>query len=189
MINEGVYARAYARALFLTAVDRREVERVTEDLGALEQQWNGSPELRRFCSSHLPGCPADRAQIIERVWGGSLTQTVKHLLGALAQRDQLRLVPQVIARYQERRDRAQSRSKVAISFACEPRPEEVERIRQLVADSYGPAMTLSVRVVPELIAGVRFVVNDKRVDASLAGRLARLRHGLMKPMQPEAAAS
>jgi len=188
MIGEGVYARAYARALLRAATAGGEVDRVTQDVAALELQWNGSPELRRFCRSHLPGSSLDHVRLVDQLWGDTFTRTLKFFLGVLAQWDHLRLVPLVAQQYQALADRAQGCSKVQASFACEPGQDEVDRVRQLVADAYGPVMKLNVRVDASLIAGVRLLINDRRVDASLAGRLARLRYGLSKPMQPGMAA-
>ena len=189
MINDGVYARAYSRALYGAAEARHEEAGVTQDVLALERQWYGSPELRQFCRSHLPGSPRDRARSVEKLWGETFTPTMMFFLAMLAQRDHLGLVPLIAQQYQKQDDRAQGRSDVRMSFACEPDEEQIGKIRRLVADALGPVMKVSVRVEPALIAGVRFSVNDKRVDASLAGRLARLRVGLSKPMQPGVAAS
>jgi len=189
MNGEDVYARAYARALYGTVAARHEEASVMLDVQALERQWNGSPELRRFCKSHLPGSPLNRARIVEQIWGESFGRTLMRFLALLAQRDHLSLMPLIILYYQKMDDRAQGRSDVRMSFACEPDDAQVGRIRQLVADACGPVMKTSVQVDPSLIAGVRFFVNDKRVDASLAGRLARLRYGLSRPMQAAVAAS
>ena len=189
MIGEGVYARAYARALFGSAVQRGELESVTQDVLALEKQWQGSQELRSFCQSHLPGDPCNHARIVDQLWGTTFTQTVKHLLKLLAKWDHLRLIPLITLHFQAFADRAQNCSNVHAFFACEPQQEEIDRVHQMVADAHGPVMKLTVAVDPDLIAGVRLFINDKRVDASLAGRITRMRYGLSKPMQLEAAAS
>lgn len=189
MNDDGVYARAYARALYGAATARHEEASVTLDILALELQWNGSPELRSFCRSHLRGSPSDHAQTVADLWGETFTPTIISFLAMLAQHDQLSLIPHVLQQYQKLDDRAKKRSDVRMSFACEPEEEQINRIRQLVTDACGPVMKVSVRVDPALIAGVRFTFNDQRVDASLAGRITRLRYGLSKPMQPEKAAS
>lgn len=189
MIGEGVYARAYARALFGSAVQRGELESVTQDVLALEKQWQGSQELRSFSQLHLPGDPEHHAGRVEQLWGTSFTRIVIHLLKFLAEWDQLRLIPLITRHFQALTDRAQNCSNVHAWFACEPKQEEIAHVRQLVADAHGPVMKLTVAVDAELIAGVRIFINDKRVDASLAGRMTRMRYGLSKPMHLEEAAS
>ncbi len=189
MIAEGVYARAYARALLGSAGLRHELDGVTQDMLALELQWKGSPELRHFCMRHLPGSPRQQAQLVDQVWGQTFTPTVILFLELLAQWGHLRLIPLITGQFQALADRAQGRHNVVATFACEPRPEEVERVRQRVAEVYGPIIRLMVKVDPALLAGVCIRINDKQVDASLAGRIARLKNGLKKPMQLDAVAS
>jgi F-type H+-transporting ATPase subunit delta len=189
VIAESVYARAFARALLGAAQARRDVERVAEDMAAIEGQWAGSAELRRVCSGRLRSLTGKASGLIGEIWGDTLSETSRAFLERLLDLGQLRLLPQVAARFRELADRAAGRRHVEAAFACEPRPAELERVRQLVADAYGPPFELSVRVEPELLAGLRLRIDDRLVDASLAGRLSRLKHALLKPMRPEAAAT
>jgi len=183
-----VYARAFAKALHGAAAARREEEAVAQDVAALGRQWDGSPELRRFCSCRQRGGPDECAEQVRRLWAGSVTPLVGTFLEMLARRHQLALLPLIVGHYRKIDDRARGCSDVRIRFGCEPEPEQVDRIRRLVADANGPVMRVDVAVDPSLIAGVRFFVNDRRVDATLAGRLARLRVGLLRPAQAGAAA-
>ncbi|MEI7899276.1 MAG: F0F1 ATP synthase subunit delta, partial [bacterium] len=107
----------------------------------------------------------------------------------LTQWGHLRLVPLITAQFQALADRAQGCHNVLATFACEPQPAEVERVRERIAEAYGPVIKLTVKVDPALLAGVCIRINDKQVDASLAGRIARLKNELKKPVQPDAVAS
>ena len=170
MIGEGVYARAYARALFGSAETRNEMDSVTQDVLALVQQWYGSPELRLFCTSHLPGSPRQKAQLVEQVWGHSFSPTVILFLELLVQWGHLRLIPQIAEQFQTLSDRACGCHNVVATFACEPQPAEIERVRQLVAEEYGPVIKLTVIVKPELLAGVCARAAGFSGDAPRAGR-------------------
>ena len=189
MIAEGVYARAYARALLGSAEARHELEGVTQDIIALERQWFGSPELRQFCTRRLPGSPRHQAELVDQVWGHTFTPTLILFLELLVQWGHLRLIPLITEQFQALADRAQGCHNVVATFACEPQPADVERVRKLVAEAYGPVLKLTVAVKPALLAGVCIRINDRQVDASLSGRIDRLRNGLKKPMQLDAVAS
>jgi F-type H+-transporting ATPase subunit delta len=189
VIGEGIYARAYARALLGAAQALRDVEEVTRDMLALEQQWLGSIELRRFCRSRQQGVLGQRSSLIQQVWGDTLTPTTRRFLELLAEWGHLRLLPLIATRFQELADRAAGRHDAEAAFACEPQESDLAHVRQLIAAAYGPVFKLAVRVDPALLAGVQLRIDDRLVDASLAGRLARLKHGLMKPMPLEAAAN
>jgi F0F1-type ATP synthase delta subunit len=55
-------------------------------------------------------------------------------------------------------------------------------VHDLIRTQYGSEYRIVPIVDPDLIAGFRITINDIRVDASLAGRLKRLRQALQKPM-------
>ena len=189
MNGEGVFVRAYARALLGAAQAHQDLENVTQDILALENQWAGSPELRRFCGSRLQGVPSQRSRLISQIWGSTFSRTVLAFLETLAERDHLRYIPLIIVRFRELADRAQGCHNAVATFACEPQEKEVERVRRMITDTYGPVFKLAVRVEPALLAGVRLRIDDRLVDASLAGRIARFKNDLMKPMRLPAAAN
>jgi len=179
--HDPVVARAYARALFRSAVERDELAAVVEDIAALEAQWSGSLELRRFCKGHHAGNAKRHEQCVDDVWGATFTQSLRILLKTLAHREQLGLIPLVIVQFTERLDREQRRTHVEVEFAVDPTDAMVDQIRQLVRGARGAEMRMQVRTTPELIAGFRITLDDQRIDASMAGRLQRLRLGFRKP--------
>lgn len=189
MTSESVYARAYARALLSAAQAAQALEEVSSDMLALGEQWDGSRELRLFCRRQRQDAATQRAARIDALWGGTLAPATLHFLRLLSEWGHLRLLRQVVARFAELADRAAGRHHAVAVFACEPAANELARVRQLIAAAYGPLFNLDVRVDGGLLAGVRLRVDDRLVDASLAGRLARLKNGLLKPAPLDAAAN
>ena len=176
------YARAFARALHGAAAARCEESRVTEDVRALDKLWLASPEWRRFCRSRLPGGARVRVEQVRQLVANALSDTIMRFLEAVAQHDQLALLPDICAQYQRLAARARGCSQVQMLFAREPTEDQVARVRNWVAATRGPEMEVTVLTDPELIAGMRLFVDDTRIDASLAGRLKRLRVSLRKPV-------
>ena len=176
------YARAFARALHGAAAARREETRVTEDVIALERLWQASPEWRRFCRSRPPGGIRIRIEQVRQLVANALSGTVMRFLEAVAQHDQLALLPDICSQYRRLEARARGCSRVRMLFAREPMADQIARVRDWVAATRGPEMEVTVLTQPELIAGMRLFVDDTRVDASLAGRLTRLRVGLRNPV-------
>ena len=176
------YARAFARALQGAAAARREETLVTANVVALEQLWDVSPEWRRFCRTRLPGGARARIKQMRQLFTDTLPEIVMRFIEAVAQHDQLALLPDICAQYQRLAARARRCSQVQMLFAREPTEDQVARVRNWVAATRGPEMEVTVLTDPELIAGMRLFVDDTRIDASLAGRLKRLRVSLRKPV-------
>ncbi len=176
------YARAFARALQGAAAARREETLVTANVVALEQLWDVSPEWRQFCRTRLPGGARARIKQMRQLFTDTLPEIVMRFIEAVAQHDQLALLPDICAQYQRLAARARRCSQVQMLFAREPTEDQVARVRNWVAATRGPEMEVTVLTDPELIAGMRLFVDDTRIDASLAGRLKRLRVSLRKPV-------
>jgi F0F1-type ATP synthase delta subunit len=70
---------------------------------------------------------------------------------------------------------------VEAAFAVAPTAETLALAHKLVAKAYGPGVELAPTIDPALIAGFRLVLDGRRVDASMAGRLQRMRMGLRNP--------
>jgi F0F1-type ATP synthase delta subunit len=62
-----------------------------------------------------------------------------------------------------------------------PTEAMVEQVRAEILRARGGTLQMQVTVAPELIAGFVITLGDQRIDASMAGRLSRLRMGLRKP--------
>jgi len=176
------YAQAFARALQGAAAARREETLVTANVVALEQLWDVSPEWRQFCRTRLPGGARARIKQMRQLFTDTLPEIVMRFIEAVAQHDQLALLPDICAQYQRLAARARRCSQVQMLFAREPTEDQVARVRNWVAATRGPEMEVTVLTDPELIAGMRLFVDDTRIDASLAGRLKRLRVSLRKPV-------
>jgi F-type H+-transporting ATPase subunit delta len=179
--NDAIYARAYARALYLSAVERQELDDVVADMKALEAQWQGSIELRRFCKGHHPGNTRSHELLVDGLWGKSFTAPVLVMLRTLSHREQLDIIPLAIVQFMIRYDREQHCSHVDLAFALPPTEETLAQLRERVAEARGPLMRMHVKLDADLIAGFVITLDDHRIDASMAGRLKRLRMGLKNP--------
>jgi F0F1-type ATP synthase delta subunit len=180
-MTDAVLAHAYARGLLKTAQALGQEARVSADIRALDDQWRNSPELRTFCTGHLRGNSIHHVKMVRDLWGTSFATPLMVLLEGLAKRETLRLIPQVIEVYNESLDRAHKCLHVEARFAVKPDEAMIMGVHDLIRTQYSPEYRIVAKVDPELIAGFQITINDIRVDASLGGRLKRLRQALQKP--------
>ena len=181
-MTDAVLAHAYARGLLKSAQAQGQEKRVSEDIRALDAQWKNSPELRTFCTGHLRGNSIHHVQMARDLWGTSFSVPVMVLLEGLAKRETLRLIPEIVEVFNESLDRAHKCLHVEARFAVKPDEAMIMGVHDLIRSQYGREYRIVALVDPELIAGFQITINDIRVDASLVGRLKRLRQALNKPM-------
>ena len=100
---------------------------------------------------------------------------------ALAHRGQLELIPSILEDFHTLYDRGRRNVHVELTFASPPAEAVVQEMREKILKARGGTLQMQVTVNPELIAGFVMTLNDQRIDASMSGRLNRLRLGLRKP--------
>ena len=166
--NDAICARAYSRALYRSAVERQELADVVADMKALEAQWEGSIELRRFCKAHHPGNSRTHELLVDGLWGKSFTAPVLVLLRTLSHRDQLDIIPLVIVQFLIRDDQEQHCTHVDLAFAMQPTEEALAQIRARVSEARGPLMRMQVKIDANLIAGFMITLDDHRIEIGRA---------------------
>lgn len=175
-------AHAYARAGFHACTTAKEREALLADLAAVTDgaRRPKPPSASSVEKMETLGGPARRARLARERWGGRVSAITLRLLEALASRDDLHLLRAVHAHCTTLLRRTEGRLRVTAAFAAEPDPDTVTRLRQRLIPA-GTPFDLNVCVQPSLLGGFTVRIDDRLVDASLAGRLARLRTALAQP--------
>lgn len=179
-------ARRYAEAVFDLA--RRDG---TEDAwrAALEAgaQALGSDEALRIVEN--PAIPlqerlrAMRAALASDGVRGSIDRTVAtkvdNLVGLLVERRRVTQLAAIAREYGRLLDRQRGIVAAVVTSAAELTADEAAAIQARVEAMTGTAVSLRTEVDADLIGGLTVQVGDRLLDASIRGRLERLRSQLL----------
>lgn len=170
----------YARALLDVAVEESIAERAEQDLARFAELFSTHPELQRALTH--PAVPSASKRALAQELTGRLGASgpVAKLLGMLADRDRLALVPDLLATYRERLLEHQRVVQAEVTTA-EPLPPEREgQLRDRLARATGRRVILTTRVDPSIIGGIVTRIGSVVYDGSIAAQLARMRERLEK---------
>ncbi|HXH07180.1 MAG TPA: ATP synthase F1 subunit delta [Vicinamibacterales bacterium] len=178
-------ARRYARALFETVPADADLERVEGELAAFVDLLGRHEALARALLH--PTVPAARkraavAALLDR--DGSISPAVGRLLLLLAERDRLRLLPQILEAYRERllAHRRIVRAEVVTAMAL---PEDRRQALEAgLAAATGLRVAMDVRVDPSIVGGVVARIGSTIYDGSVVRQLERLRERLAARGEP-----
>jgi F-type H+-transporting ATPase subunit delta len=177
MARGGSAARRYAEAAFEVAGRDGTHERWRDEL-ALAAQVLGTPEVARIVGSkHVP--LANREALIRRALGTRVQPQVLNLIRLFVRRDKLDLLPAVAAEFKALLNRRQGIVPAVVTSASPLTAAEDAAVRLKVARIAGAQVDLSTRVDPALIGGLTVRIGDRLIDASVRGRLERLREDLL----------
>ncbi len=172
-----VAERMYARALFQAAQEQSRVEAVQADLGAFADAVEGSPELAAFLSNPQVD-PAAKAGVLDELSEGA-DELVRNFLRLIAGKGRAGQVAGIREEFQALVDRAQGRVAVELTTAFELSDDEAAAIVSQIEQASGRSVEAVRKVDPGLIGGMVLQAGSLRVDASVRGRIERLRQGLV----------
>ncbi len=110
-----------------------------------------------------------------RLLGQRISPQALNLILLLAQRGRFSTVPAVAAEYKRLLDRERDVVAATVASAVPLEPAELEAIAARVREMTGARAEVATVVDPALIGGLTVRIGDRLIDASVRGRLERLR--------------
>ena len=175
MAELATIARPYAEALFQVAQggDMEAVAQQVRELALIADD----PQLREF-SDHPK---VNTAQVMEVVLGVVKTpmgETATNLLRVLLENGRLAVLPEIASQFVSLKN---SRAGVLDAMIESPFPMTDEAIAELnksLERRFGRRLRPALKLVPDLIGGVRVVVGDEVLDTSVRARLEQMKAAL-----------
>jgi len=168
--------RIYAKALFEAAKEARRLAPVREELSDFVAAVQQVPELRELLRNPQLD-PRAKGGALEAVLGDA-DELVRNFLLLLAEKGRAGQVEEIGREFERLAAAEERRLEVELTTAVELDDDEERRILEQIERATGRKVEATRKVDPELIGGAVLQAGSLRVDASVRGRLERLRHEL-----------
>jgi len=177
MARPGTAARRYAEAAFELATRDDALDAWRDGL-ALAVSLLGDDQVTRIVDN--PSVPLhDREAVIGRLLDGRVHPAVARLATMLSRRNRLDRLPAIAVQYTRLVNRRRGIVEAIVTSAAPLTPDETTALRARVEAMTGATVDLQSAVDPALIGGLTLRVGDRLLDASIRGRLSRLRDQLV----------
>ena len=171
-----VVHRTYARALYQAAQDKNRLPQVREDLESFVEAIRTVPELNAVLRNPQIDRRA-KAATLESLVGGS-DEVLGSFLRVLAEKGRAGEIEEIAKEFERLVAAAEGQIDVELTTAYELSDAEAGEILQQIEQASGRKVRASRKVDPALIGGVVLQAGSLRLDASIRGRLERLRQEL-----------
>jgi F-type H+-transporting ATPase subunit delta len=168
--------RMYARALFEAAEAEGRTDAVRGDVDAFVDALAGSPELEAFLANPQVDS-VTKADALGQIAEGS-DPLVRNFLRVVAEKGRAHEIAAIKEELDALADRAAGRIAVELTTAYALSDGEAAAIVGRIEQASGRTVEATRTVDPDLIGGVILQAGSLRVDASVRGRLERLRREL-----------
>jgi F-type H+-transporting ATPase subunit delta len=171
-----VAERLYARALFEAAHDADRIQAVQEDLSDFVESVHEVPELRAVLRDPQLD-PRAKVSALDAILGG-VDALVRNFLLLLTERGRASSLDDIKREFDRLVAAEAGQLTLELTTAVELSDQEAEEIVRQIEQESGRTVEATRRVDPDLLGGVVLQVGSMRLDASLRGRLERLRREL-----------
>jgi F-type H+-transporting ATPase subunit delta len=173
----GAIHRTYAQALFEAAQERGRVAQVHAELDDFAAAVAEVPELRSVLRNPQVD-PRAKARLLEELLGDA-DELVRNFLRLTAEKGRVGEIEEMAREFDRLVAREERRLDVELTTAFELSEEEAKRIVAQIEEASGRKVDATRTVDPDLIGGLVLQAGSLRVDASVRGRLERLRRELV----------
>jgi F-type H+-transporting ATPase subunit delta len=169
--------RMYARALYEAAEEQGRVDVARDQLAELATALETTPELEAFLANPQLD-PGAKASVLDEVTTGA-DPVVRNFVRVVASKGRAGQLRAIAEEFEAIVDREQGRLKVELTTAYELDDDEARSIVSRIEQASGRTVEATRTVDPALIGGMILQAGSLRVDASVRGRLERLRRDLV----------
>ncbi|TML90261.1 MAG: ATP synthase F1 subunit delta [Actinobacteria bacterium] len=170
--------RIYAEALFEAAKENGRLPEVHEELADFAGAVADVPELRSILRNPQLE-PSAKAAVLEDLLGGA-EELLRNFLRLAAEKGRIGEIEDIAREFERLMAKAERRLTVELTTALELSDEEAASIVEQIEQASGRKVEATRSVDPDLIGGIVLQAGSLRVDASVRGRLQRLRHELVR---------
>lgn len=162
-------ARPYAEAVFSLATEQKRLGQWSEALRWLAAMVH-NPDVIQVITN-----PKNTAQEVEAllvgVLGEQANEDVKRLIDALNENGRLVLLPEIANQFEQLKAKTEGVIEATAETAFPMTEEQKTALTSTLSKKYAKQVRLDVRENPDLIGGVRVLVGDDVIDASVRGKL------------------
>jgi F-type H+-transporting ATPase subunit delta len=168
--------RVYARALFDAALDENRLEPVREQLAQLVEAEAEVPELRELLRNPQLGPQARKAALKDLL--GDAEELLRNFLLVLVDKGRTGQLEEIAREFERLVARHEGIVDAELTTAIELSDEEARDLLARIEKSTGRKVEATRKVDPGLIGGIVLQIGSHRIDASVRGRIERLRREL-----------
>ena len=172
-----VAQRIYAKALFDAAKEAGRLARVREELADFTAAVEAVPELRELLRNPQLD-PRAKSAALEAILGDA-DELMRNFMLLTAEKGRAGQIEEIQREFERLAAAEERRLEVELTTAVDLDNDEERRIVEQIEHATGRIVEATRNVDPDLIGGVVLRAGSLRVDASVRGRLERLRQELV----------
>ncbi|MCL3881378.1 F0F1 ATP synthase subunit delta [Marivita sp. GX14005] len=176
-ISSGIADR-YAMAVFDLAKEDKELDKLETDLDDLSAALASSPDLMDLIQSPVYSRDAQAGAIQAIAAKMGLMETLRNVLGLMASKRRLFVVPQMVTRLRDLIAEEKGEVTADVTSAIALTDAQSKELAKTLKSSVGKDVKIKATVDESLIGGLVVKVGSKMIDTSIRSKLNSLQNAM-----------
>jgi F-type H+-transporting ATPase subunit delta len=168
----------YAKSLLELAVERNELEAISEDMKLMENTIGGSRDLVLFLRSPIIS-KSQKLNVLQEVFADKISTTTKAFIDILVRKGRESDIVSVGTAFRKLYNVHSGIVEVEITTAAQLGSEQRIQLAKSLEARTGKKVILSERVDPSVRGGIRARIDDTVIDGTIQNKLEQLRNTLL----------
>lgn len=178
-MSTGKIAVRYAKALFLSAKEQGVLDEVRRDMELFLEAAAGIAEIRQLLESPILGT-AQKTAALKGIFEPRVSRLGLDFIRMVAQNKREEYLPGMARFFIQLYKEEKGIQVATITSAATLDRENSEQIRQMIMEAFKSEIELEEEIKEDLIGGFMLRVEDRLLDASVKGKLSRIKKELTK---------
>ncbi|OAM51989.1 ATP synthase F1 subunit delta [Methylovorus sp. MM2] len=169
-------ARPYASAVFRLAKEKKSLAAWSGELALLAAIASNEQIKLSIDDPKLDAVELEA--LILKIAEGKLGEQAVNLVKVLVEYGRLALLPEIAAAYEDLKAQDEGTLEAEITAAAKPTDAQVKTVVKQLEARFGKKIEAQIKLDPQIIGGIKIVVGDTVIDASVRGQLQELAYTL-----------
>ena len=178
-MNISLVSVRYAKALFNLCVEKGKLDVVYKDIQLLTRNCADEEDFCEFVKSPIIR-PQDKKEMFKTIYTDVLNPITLKFLYLVVDNDREKILDSIFRNFVSFYKKEKNIKTVTVYSAFNISKKFKDKIKALLAKELNSNIELTVVNRPDLLGGFILKVDDKMVDASIKGKLKKIREHLIK---------
>ena len=176
MAEISTIARPYAVAAYKLGKEQKALAKWSEMLGFATQVANDA-KMQAYINDPKV-VASDLQTTFLKVCGDKLNENAQNLIKILVEYGRMSVLPAIATAFEELKAQDEGVLEAQIIAAAKPSAAEIKDLVARLETKFGKKVEATVSVDPEIIGGIKIIVGDTVIDASVKSQLQNLTYAL-----------
>jgi F-type H+-transporting ATPase subunit delta len=176
-MNNSKISVRYARAIFQSALEKKNLDKVYQDMIFISEICN-NPETKEFLKSPII-IPSKKEAVFHGMLKGNVEDVTLSLLDLIVKNGRESFIPMIALNFIHETKKYKGITESELTTAVKVDDSVRKQVTDLISDIFKTKVELKENIDPGIIGGFILQIDDKYIDASIKNKLRKIKKELI----------